>query len=149
MAECHLCSGHVERFWLVKKLYKLCRVRNPFEWLCPRYRTGYGVILTRRVWSMMIWVLSYAYDYYGYLSIFLRLLSLYHLSLPYFIDRDITYFLVTFLPGERGGTYWVRLYPSICCCVFSSRSRCSRGSSRRRPHPSRAVKVSCLSRVVL
>jgi hypothetical protein len=51
MAGCRLCSGRVEQFRLVGKVYKLYRVRNLFEWLCPRYRTGYGVVLTRRVWS--------------------------------------------------------------------------------------------------
>jgi hypothetical protein len=35
------------------KCTKLYRVRNPFEWWCPRYRIGYGVVLTRRVWSMV------------------------------------------------------------------------------------------------
>jgi hypothetical protein len=54
MTGCRLCSGRVERFRLVGKVYKLCRVRNPFEWLCPRYRTGYSVVLTRRVWNMVI-----------------------------------------------------------------------------------------------
>jgi hypothetical protein len=53
MARCRLCLGRVEQFRLVGKVYRLCRVRNPFEWLCPRYRTGYGVVLTRRVWSMV------------------------------------------------------------------------------------------------
>jgi hypothetical protein len=54
MAGCRICSGRVERFRLVSKVYKLCRVRNPFEWLCPRYKTCYGVILTSRVYCMMI-----------------------------------------------------------------------------------------------
>jgi hypothetical protein len=27
-------------------VYKLCRVRNSFEWPCPRYRTCYSVDLT-------------------------------------------------------------------------------------------------------
>jgi hypothetical protein len=54
MAGCRLCLGRVERFRLVGKVYKFCRVRNPFKWPCPRYRTGYGVVLTRRVWNMMI-----------------------------------------------------------------------------------------------
>jgi hypothetical protein len=54
MAGCRLCSGRVERFQLVGKVYKLCRVRNLFEWLCPRYRTGYGVVLTCRVCCMVI-----------------------------------------------------------------------------------------------
>jgi hypothetical protein len=58
MAECRLCSGHVEQFRLVGKVYKLCRVGNPFECSCPRYRTGYGVVHTRRVWSMVIRVLD-------------------------------------------------------------------------------------------
>jgi hypothetical protein len=58
MARCCLCSSRVERFRLVGKLYKLCRVRNPFEWSCPRYRSGYGVVITRRVWSMVIRVLD-------------------------------------------------------------------------------------------
>jgi hypothetical protein len=49
MAGCRLCLGCVERFRLVDKVYKLCRVRIPFEWSCPRYRIGYGVVLTRRV----------------------------------------------------------------------------------------------------
>jgi hypothetical protein len=54
MAGCRLCSGRVERFRLVGKVYKLYRVRNPFEWPCPRYRTCYGVVLTRRVWNIVI-----------------------------------------------------------------------------------------------
>jgi hypothetical protein len=54
MAGCHLCLDRVERFRLVDKVYKLCRVRNPFEWSYPQYRTGYGVILTRRVCCMVI-----------------------------------------------------------------------------------------------
>jgi hypothetical protein len=58
MTGCRLCSGRVEKFQLVGKVYKLYRVRNPFEWSCPRYRTGYGVVLTRRVWSMVIRVLD-------------------------------------------------------------------------------------------
>jgi hypothetical protein len=58
MAGCRLCSECVERFRLVGKVYKLCRVRNPFEWSCPRYRSGYGVVLTCRVWSMLIRVLD-------------------------------------------------------------------------------------------
>jgi hypothetical protein len=51
MAGCHLCLGRVERFQPVGKAYRLYRVRNPFEWPCPRYSTGYDVVLTRRVWS--------------------------------------------------------------------------------------------------
>jgi hypothetical protein len=52
---------------------------------------------------MVIRVIGYAYGYYGYLSIFLWLLSLlYHLSLSYFIDHDISYLLITSLPGEVG-----------------------------------------------
>jgi hypothetical protein len=39
--------GRVERFRLMGKVYKLCRVRNPFKWTCAQYRTGYGVILTQ------------------------------------------------------------------------------------------------------
>jgi hypothetical protein len=58
MARCRLCSGRVERFRLVAKVYRLYRVRNPFEWPCPWYRIGYGVVLTRRVWSMVIRVLD-------------------------------------------------------------------------------------------
>jgi hypothetical protein len=58
MARCRLCSDHVERFRLMGKVYRLCRVRNLFEWPCPRYRTGYSVILTHRVWSMVIRVLD-------------------------------------------------------------------------------------------
>jgi hypothetical protein len=54
MAGCHLCLGRVERFQLMGKVYKLCRVRNPFEWPCPRYGIGYGMVLTRRVWNMVI-----------------------------------------------------------------------------------------------
>jgi hypothetical protein len=54
MAGCRLCLCHVDRFQLVGKVYKLCRVRNPFEWSCPRYRTCYGVVLTHRVWNMVI-----------------------------------------------------------------------------------------------
>jgi hypothetical protein len=47
--------------------------------------------------------LGYAYGYYGYMSIFLLLLSLiYHLTLSYFVDHDITYLLITSLPGEVG-----------------------------------------------
>jgi hypothetical protein len=57
MAGCRLCSGRVERFRLVSKVYKLCRVRNPFEWPCPRYETYYGVVLTSRIYYMMILVL--------------------------------------------------------------------------------------------
>jgi hypothetical protein len=40
------------------KMYKLCRVRNLFEWPCPQYMIGYDVVLTRRVWSMVIRVLD-------------------------------------------------------------------------------------------
>jgi hypothetical protein len=58
MTRCRLYSGRVKRFRLMGKVYKLCRVRNPFEWPCPRYRTGYSVVLTRRVWSMLIRVLD-------------------------------------------------------------------------------------------
>jgi hypothetical protein len=29
-------------------------LENPFEWSCPRYRIGHGVVLTRRVWRMVI-----------------------------------------------------------------------------------------------
>jgi hypothetical protein len=54
MAGCRLCSECVERFRLVRKVYKLCRVRNSFEWPCHRYRIGYGVVLTRRVFCMVI-----------------------------------------------------------------------------------------------
>jgi hypothetical protein len=47
--------------------------------------------------------LGYACGCYGYLSIFLWLLSLlYQLSLSYFIDHGITYLLITSLPGEVG-----------------------------------------------
>jgi hypothetical protein len=35
-------------------VYKLCRARNPFEWLCPQYRTGYGMDLTHRFLSLVI-----------------------------------------------------------------------------------------------
>jgi hypothetical protein len=52
---------------------------------------------------MVTWVRGYAYGYYGYLSIFLRLLLLlYQLPLLYFIDLDISYLLITSLPGEVG-----------------------------------------------
>jgi hypothetical protein len=54
MARCRLCSDRVEKFQLMRKVYKLCRVRNPFELSCPRYMTGYGVILTHRVCYMVI-----------------------------------------------------------------------------------------------
>jgi hypothetical protein len=54
MAGCLLCLDRDERFRLVGKVYKLCRVRNLFEWPCPRYRTGYGVVLTYRVCCMVI-----------------------------------------------------------------------------------------------
>jgi hypothetical protein len=53
MVGCRLCLDRVERFRLVGKVYKLYRVRNPFKWLCLWYRIGYGVVLTRRVWSMV------------------------------------------------------------------------------------------------
>jgi hypothetical protein len=47
--------------------------------------------------------LGYAYGYYGYISIFLRVLSfIYHLTLSYFVDHVITYLLITSLPGEVG-----------------------------------------------
>jgi hypothetical protein len=52
MAGCRLCLGRAERFQLVGKVYKLCRVRNSFEWSCPRYRIGYDVVLTHRVCCM-------------------------------------------------------------------------------------------------
>jgi hypothetical protein len=42
----------------MSKVYRLYRVRNSFEWPYPRYRTCYGVVLTRRVWSMVIRVLD-------------------------------------------------------------------------------------------
>jgi hypothetical protein len=54
MAGCRLCLNRIERFRVVGKMYKLYRVRNPFEWPCPRYRTGYGVVLTRRVCCIVI-----------------------------------------------------------------------------------------------
>jgi hypothetical protein len=54
MAGCRLCLDRVERFRLVGKVYRLCRVRNPFEWSCPRYRTCYDVVLTHRLCCMMI-----------------------------------------------------------------------------------------------
>jgi hypothetical protein len=47
--------------------------------------------------------LDYAYGYYGYMSIFLWLLSLiYHLTLSYFVDHVITYLFITSLTGEVG-----------------------------------------------
>jgi hypothetical protein len=56
---------------------------------------------------------SYAYSYYGYLSIFLWLLSLlYHSSLSYFVDHIITYFLITSLSGEVG------LAEYVCAHLF-------------------------------
>jgi hypothetical protein len=54
MTGCRLYSARIERFQLVGKVYKLYRVRNPFEWPCPRYMTGYGVVLTCRVCCMVI-----------------------------------------------------------------------------------------------
>jgi hypothetical protein len=53
MVKCRLYLSRIEWFQLVGKVYKLCRVRNSFEWPCPRYMIGYGVVLTRRVWSMV------------------------------------------------------------------------------------------------
>jgi hypothetical protein len=54
MAGCHLCSGCVERFGLVGKVYRLCIVRNSFRWPCLRYRIGCSVVLTRRVCCKVI-----------------------------------------------------------------------------------------------
>jgi hypothetical protein len=49
MTGCRIYLDRIEWFRLLRKVYKLCRVRNSFEWSCPRYRIDYGVILTRRV----------------------------------------------------------------------------------------------------
>jgi hypothetical protein len=56
--------------------------------------------------------LGYAYGYYGYMIIFLRVLSLiYHLTLSYFVDHDITYLLITSMPSEVGlAEYCLLLY---------------------------------------
>jgi hypothetical protein len=37
----------IGQFQLVD-VFMLCRVRNSFEWSCPRYMAGYGVDLTCR-----------------------------------------------------------------------------------------------------
>jgi hypothetical protein len=57
--------------------------------------------------------LGYACCYYGYLSIFLWLLSLlYRLSMLYFIDHDITYILITSQTGE------VEIAEYVCTNLF-------------------------------
>jgi hypothetical protein len=58
MVGCHLCLDCLGQFRLVD-VYKLCRVKNPFGWLCPRYRIDYGVDLTRRFLCMVIRVLVF------------------------------------------------------------------------------------------
>jgi hypothetical protein len=85
MAGCRLCSDRVERFRHVEKVYKLCRVRNPFKWRCPRYKTCYGVVLIRRVWAwwlefvvihmviMVIWVYPFGY-YRCYINYYCHIL---------------------------------------------------------------------------
>jgi hypothetical protein len=49
MTVCRLCLNRVERFWFVGKMYKL--------WTCPRYRAGYDMVFTYRLWCMVIWVM--------------------------------------------------------------------------------------------
>jgi hypothetical protein len=120
MTGCRLCSGRVEKFQLVGKVYKLYRVRNPFEWSCPRYRTGYDVVLTRRVWNMVIEFLDM---HMVIMVIWAYSWSYYHCYIVYHCHNfnwSWHYSFAYHLPGWWGGTCWVRLYSPICCCVFSS-----------------------------
>jgi hypothetical protein len=56
--------------------YKLCRVRNSFEWSCPRHRTSYGVDLTRRFWvwwfEFYLWLCLIYLDGYCHPLIYYR-----------------------------------------------------------------------------
>jgi hypothetical protein len=123
MARCRQCSGHVERFWLVGKVYKLYRVRNPVEWLCPRYMTGYGVVLTCRVWYMVIWVLDmhvvvmviWAYScgyYYCYIN--------YHCHILLIMALLICLSPLCLVRWDLLSTF---VLTCLLLCFFSSRSR--------------------------
>jgi hypothetical protein len=103
----------IRHFWLVD-VYKLCRVRNSFELLCPWYRIGYGVDLTQRFLSIVIWVLSSAMSYLFRGPLFLELLSLlYPLLLLVCIYSIIAYLSIALLwPGE------VELAEYVCTHVF-------------------------------
>jgi hypothetical protein len=122
MDGCRLCSDRVKWFWLVGKVYNLCRVRNPFEWPSPRYRTCYGVLLTHRVWSMvtpavvthMVIMLIWAYPC-GYYRCYIN----YHCHI--LLIMALLIFLSPSYPARWDllSTFILPIY----CCVFSSRSR--------------------------
>jgi hypothetical protein len=110
----------VGQFRLVD-VYKLCRARNPFEWPCPRYRTGYGVDLTRRFWVWWLELLSLAMSLLIiWLLLFLELLSLIYLLPLLCIYLIMAYLSIAFSLTWWGGTCGVRLYSRVCRCVFPS-----------------------------
>jgi hypothetical protein len=149
MAGCRLCSGRVKQFRLVGKVYKLCRVRNPFKWLCPRYRIGYGVAITRKVWSMVIRVLCiWLLRLFEYILIIIIVVISFIIIIFHWSWHYLSFY---HLPVWRGGTCWVHLYSPICYCIFSSRSRLRAWGVRVEDVCTRVdpVEVSYLSRVVL
>jgi hypothetical protein len=142
----------VGQFWLMN-VYKLCRVRNSFEWSCPRYRTDYGVDLTRRFWVLWLELLSLAMSLLiRWLLSFPELLSLIYLLPLLCIYLIMTYLSITFSLAWWGGTCRVRLYSRVYCCVFLqqwTQTLIPKTTSSRRPHPSCAWRISYLQNVVL
>jgi hypothetical protein len=123
MAVCRICSGCVERFWLVWKVYKLCRVRNPFEWSCSWYKTGYGVILTHRVWAWwlefvvmhMIIMVTWPYPC-GYYRCYIN----YHCHILLIIVLLICLSPLCLVRWDLLSTF---VLTCLLLCFFSSRSR--------------------------
>jgi hypothetical protein len=106
----------VKQFSLVD-VYKLCRVRNPFEWPSPRYRIGYGVYLTCRfsVWwfEFCLWLWHICLDDYCSSLSIIVVLSIIVISMHLF-DHGI--FIYCFTLTWWTWTCGVCLYSRICCC---------------------------------
>jgi hypothetical protein len=123
--------------------YKLCRVINPFEWPCPRHRTGYGAVIARSEpprwrchgwdirWYMGICHLSVAFVVHRYSLLIIAFAYLLHIPLP---------------PGEVELTEHVCAHPLLI--IYRGSRLHPRGLRvvRTRPHPSGLVEpcvVAC------
>jgi hypothetical protein len=106
-------------------LWGKCTISTELEIHSNGHVLGIGQVTvwsSRRVFCMvtdswlciwLLWSSEYIFcDYY-------RCDSIYHCHISLIMALLISYHL----PAWWGGTCWVRLYPPICYCVFSSRSR--------------------------
>jgi hypothetical protein len=101
-------------------MYKLCRVRNTFEWSCPRYRIDYGVDLTCRFWvwwfEFYLWLcLVRSDDYCHSLMIIVVIFS--SIISMHLLDHGISIYCFTLT--WWGGTCGVHCTHMFVVVVFS------------------------------